>query len=188
MQIPVSVSFRHMEPSPAVEKIIRERARKLEKFSRDIIHCNVIVEAPHMHHHQGNLYHIRIDVTVPGQEIVVQRAPDEHHAHEDAYVAVRDAFDSMRRQLEDYVRQRRGKVKHHEATAHGRVFLLDPERDHGKIETPDGREIYFHRNSLIGASFEDLAIGTELRFVEEAGEKGPQATSVRVVGKHHPVP
>lgn len=187
MKIPLSITFRHMDPSPALENVIRERAGKLERFCQDIIRCDVIVEEPHKHHQQGRLYHVRIDVTVPGKEIVVRRAPDQHHAHEDAYVTVRDAFDSMQRQLEDYVRKRRGDVKTHETPPHGRVFLLDPDGDHGKIETPEGREVYFHRNSLVNASFDDLKLGTELRFTEEAGEKGPQATSVYVVGKHHPV-
>jgi len=165
-----------MTPSPALEAAIRERSEKLEKFCADMIGCHVIVETPHKHHHKGNLYDIRIVVTVPGQEIAVRHTPDAQHSHEDAFVAVRDAFDSMRRQLEDYVRLRRGKV------------YLEPELDYGKIETPDGREIYFHRNSVIDASFDDLVIGAEMRFVEEAGEKGPQATSAYVIGKHHLVP
>jgi ribosomal subunit interface protein len=177
-----------MEPSPALEAVVRERAAKLEKFCDEIIGCQVMFEEPHRHHHQGNLYHFRIDLTVPGKEIVVRRSPDDEHAHEDAFVALRDAFDSVRRQLEDYVRIRRGKVKTHEVPAHGRVIRLAPEQDHGRLETPDGREIYFHRNSLIDTDFDDLSIGTELRFVEEAGEKGPQASSVFVIGKHHPVP
>ena len=85
-------------------------------------------------------------------------------------------------------RKRRGKVKMHEEAAHGRVTVLEPAEDYGRLETADGRDIYFHRNSLGDADFDDLAIGTELRFVEEAGEKGPQASSVFVIGKHHPVP
>jgi ribosomal subunit interface protein len=167
VQKPLEITFRHMTPSPALEATIRERSAKLEKFCADMIGCHVIVETPHKHHHKGNLYDIRIDVTVPGQEIAVRHTPDAQHSHEDAFVAVRDAFDSMRRQLECY---------------------LEPELDYGKIETPDGREIYFHRNSVIDASFDDLVIGAEMRFVEEAGEKGPQATSAYVIGKHHPVP
>lgn len=147
-----------------------------------------MIESPHKHHRKGNLYHLRIDVTVPGDEIVVKRSPDEQHSHEDPYVAVRDAFDSARRQLEDYARKRRGKVKTHEQSAHGRVSVLEPEEDYGRLETPDGRDIFFHRNSLVNADFDDLAVGAELRFVEEAGEKGPQASSVFVIGKHHPVP
>ena len=158
------------------------------KVSSRAIGCQVMFEEPHQHHHQGNLYHFRIDLTVPGKEIVVKRSPGDEHAHEDAFVALRDAFDAMRRQLEDYVRKRRGEVKTQEVPPHGRVIRLEPERDFGRLETPDGREIYFHRNSVIDADFDDLVIGTELRFVEESGEKGPQASSVFVVGKHHPGP
>ncbi len=188
MRKPLEITFRHMDPSPALEAVVRERAEKLEKFCDQIIGCRVVVESPHKHHHKGNLHHLRIDVTVPGAEIVVKRSPDDEHAHEDPYVAVRDAFDSVRRRLEDYTRKRRGKVKTHEQAAHGRVTVLEPAQDYGTLETLDGREIYFHRNSLVKADFDDLAIGTELRFVEEAGEKGTQASSVFVIGKHHPVP
>jgi cold shock CspA family protein len=72
--------------------------------------------------------------------------------------------------------------------AHGRVCYLEPALDYGKIETADGRQVYFHRNSVIDASFDDLELGAELRFIEEAGEKGPQASSAYVIGKHHLVP
>lgn len=188
MQKPLEITFRHMDPSPSLEAVVRERAQKLEKFCDEIIGCRVMFEAPHQHHHQGNLYHFRIDLTVPGKEIVVKRSPDDEHAHEDAFVALRDSFDGVRRQLEDYVRIRRGKVKTHEVPAHGRVIHLSTERDYGRLETPDGRDIYFHRNSLIDAEFDDLAIGTKLRFVEETGERGPQASSVFVMGKQHPAP
>jgi ribosomal subunit interface protein len=188
MHKPLEITFRHMDPSPGLEAVVRERAEKLEKFCDQIIGCRVVIESPHKHHHKGNLHHLRIDVTVPDAEIVVQRSPDDEHAHEDPYVAVRDAFDSMRRQLEDYTRKRRGKVKLHEQSAHGRVAVLEPAQDFGMLETPDGREIYFHRNSLVKADFDNLTIGTKLRFVEEAGEKGTQASSVFVIGKHHPVP
>ena len=188
MQIPLSITWRHMEPSPFAEKAIRQRAAKLEKFFGDITRCDVVVEIPHKHHNQGNLFSIRLDVTVPGKEIVVQRSPDEHQAHQDAYVAIHDAFDSMRRQLEDYARIRRGKVKTHDVPPHGAVMMLYPDEDYGIIRTPDGREIYFHRNALVDTSFDDLSIGTPLRFNEEAGEEGPQATSVYRIGKHHLAP
>ena len=188
MQKPLEMTFRNMDPSPALEEVVRERTGRLEQFCGEIIGCSVVVESPHKHHHKGNLFHVRIDLTVPDREIVVQRSPDEEHAYEDPYVALRDAFDAARRQLEDYVRKRQGKVKHHEDTPHGRVTVLVPEQDYGRLETPDGRDIYFHRNSLVNDDFDDLEIGTELRFAEEAGEKGPQASSAFVIGKHHPAP
>jgi ribosome-associated translation inhibitor RaiA len=76
--------------------------------------CRVVIELHHRHHHQGNLYHVRVDLKVPDAEIVASREPAEHHAHEDVYVAIRDAFNAVRRRLEDYIRRRRGVVKAHE--------------------------------------------------------------------------
>lgn len=114
MQIPLQITFRHLEPSDAIEADIRDKAQKLERFANDITSCRVVVEAPHKHHHKGRIYTVSIDITVPGDEIVASRHPDKQHAHEDAYVAIRDAFNAAQRQLEDYVRERRGKVKSHE--------------------------------------------------------------------------
>ena len=108
MQVPLRVTFREMEPSDAVDQRIRERAAALEQFCGDITACHVVVEERHRHHHQGRLFHVRIDLSVPGTVLVVNREPHAHHEHEDVYVAIRDAFDAARRQLEDYVRERRG--------------------------------------------------------------------------------
>ena len=113
MKKPLEVTFRHMDASPALEKVVRQRVEKLEKFCDQIIGCHVVIESPHKHHQKGNLHHLRIKLTVPGDEIVVQRSPDDNKSHEDPYVVVRDAFDSVRRQLEDYMRKRRGDVKRH---------------------------------------------------------------------------
>lgn len=183
MQLPLQIVFRNMAPSAAVEAKVRERANKLEEYFDRIVSCRVVVEERHRHHHQGNLYHVRVDVKVPGAELVASREPPEHHAHEDVYVAIRDAFDAARRQLQDHARRRSGAVKSHAIPAHGRVAEL--YTDYGKIETPDGRYVYFHRNSVEGAEFRNLTVGKEVRFVEETGELGPQASTVHVIGKHH---
>jgi ribosome-associated translation inhibitor RaiA/cold shock CspA family protein len=185
MKLPLQVVFRNMEPSAAVEAKIRERAEQLDRIYDQIMSCRVLVEAHHKHHHQGNLYHARVDLKVPDTEIVASREPDAHHAHEDVFVAVRDAFDAVDRRLEDYARRRRGQVKVHEVPPHGRIAEL--HSDYGKIETADGRLVYFHRHSVIDADFATLKVGTEVRFVEEVGELGPQASTVHVVGKHHVV-
>jgi ribosomal subunit interface protein len=102
MKLPLEITFRTMEPSEALEANVREHVDKLDKFYDRIMGCWVIVEKDHTHHHQGNLYHVRIDLTVPSKELVVSREPEKHHAHEDVYVAVRDAFRAIRRQLENY--------------------------------------------------------------------------------------
>ena len=185
MKLPLQVTFRHMEPSDALDADIREHAELLDKFAGNIMSCRVVVEAPHQHKHQGQLYQVRINITLPGHEINVTRGRDLHHAHEDPYVAVRDAFNAAQRQLQDLVRVRRGDVKLHETAPHGRVASISPEENFGIIETPDGREIYFHRNSLLDENLNDLDVGTEVRFHEEMGEEGPQASTVQVIGKHH---
>jgi cold shock CspA family protein len=175
-----------MKPSAAVERNIREQARRLDKFSEDIMSCRVVVEAPHRHHHQGYLYHVSMGVRLQGRATIdVTRNPEQHHAHEDVYVAIRDAFDAARRRIEDYARRRRGQVKHHEVPAHGIIVQLFPERDYGTIATRDDRRVYFHRNSVVGADFEQLDMDAEVRFVEEMGEQGPQASTVKLIGKHH---
>ena len=100
-------------------------------------------------------------------------------------MAIRDAFDAARRQLEDYARIQRGDVKVHEIPDYGRVIKLMPEEDYGVLQTPDGREIYFHRNSVLEAGFDALEVGSEVRYVEQEGDKGPQASTVHIIGKHH---
>jgi cold shock CspA family protein/ribosome-associated translation inhibitor RaiA len=185
MQIPLQIAFRNFERSERIEEDVRQHAVKLEEFSDRITSCRVIIEAPHHHHHKGNLYHVRVLVSVPQRELVVDREPPEHHAHEEAHVTIRDAFDAMRRQLEDYVRELRGDVKAHVVPPHGKIARLFPEEEYGFIETADGREIYFHRNSLLEAAFAELQVGTEVRFAEEEGDEGPQASTVRLVGKRH---
>lgn len=115
MQLPIQITFRKMDTSPSVEAHIRERAEALEKFFGRITSCRVVVEQSARRQRKGKLYHIRVDLAVPGREIVVKRDPSEDHAHEDILVAVRDVFDSARRQLEDHARKMRGDVKTHEA-------------------------------------------------------------------------
>ena len=187
MKLPLEIVFRNLEPSEAIEARVRERAEKLEKFYQDIMSCRVVIEAHHKHHHKGNLYHVRIDLTVPDAELIASREPHQHHAHEDVYVAIRDSFDAMRRQLEDYARRRRGDVKVHETPPHGRIVELSPEEDFGRIKSSDGTLIYFHRNSVIDAQFDQLKIGDAVHFAEEMGELGPQASTVHVENKHHTV-
>jgi cold shock CspA family protein len=131
------------------------------------------------------LYHVRVDITVPGAELVASRSRDKNHAHEDVYVAIRDAFDAAKRQLQEYKRKIKGKVKTHETPAHGQVTKLEPDQDYGRIQTSDGRDIYFHRNSLVRGDYGDLEVGSEVRFEEESGEEGPQASTVHIIGKHH---
>lgn len=118
MQLPLEITFHNIDPSPSMESEIRRRARKLEQFAADIVSCRVTVEAPHRHHRHGRLFRVSVDVRLPGGEIVVNRAPLKHQAHEDVYVAIGDAFKAACRQVQDAVRKRRGDVKTHELPPH----------------------------------------------------------------------
>lgn len=104
MRLPLQITFRNVQSSPAVEATIREQAEKLEKFYDRIISCRVVVDAPHRHHHKGKLYHVQIELSVPQNQLVVNRHPQDEPSHEDLYVAVRDAFDTAKRQLQEYVK------------------------------------------------------------------------------------
>jgi len=190
MQLAPQITFRGMDVSEAIEARISDRIEKLEQFHKGIMSCRVVVECSHRHHRKGRIYHISVDVKVPGYEVAVRRDPPEHHAHEDINVAIRDAFDAVRRQLEDHARRVRGQMKAHEAQEHGTVARLFREEGYGFIVSADGQEIYMHLNSVIDDAFDQLRIGDEVRFFTHPGEgeKGLQASSVAKVGKHHPSP
>jgi cold shock CspA family protein len=170
-----------MDHSPVLENRIRELVERLEKFSTQIMRCHVVVEAPHQHQHQGQVFDVHVDLIVPGQEIAIRRSRPADPSHADPYVAVRDAFRAVRRKLQDYEREHRYDVKTHTEMPHGRICELHPEKSFGRIETDDGRFVYFHRNSVLGHAFEKLTTGTEVRFSEEPGEAGPQASTVHII-------
>jgi ribosomal subunit interface protein len=109
MQIPLQITIRDIDHSEALETHIRDKVKKLDEFFNHIMSCRVVVEVPHKHHHQGKQFNVRIDIGVPGSEIVVNR----DHA-EDVYVALRDAFDAAKRKIEDHARKIRGDIKTHE--------------------------------------------------------------------------
>lgn len=182
MQIPIQVSFRHLAPSSFIAAAVKKRARKIEKFFPRITSMRVVIEPLQRKKNQGNLYHVRIDMGVPGREIVVQRNPGRNHAHEDVYVAIRDAFDSARRQLEDFTRQHyQLKVKQHAPVGIGRVIRIFPNEGCGFLQTSDEREIFFHQNCVLNQSFDRIHPGDRVRFVETRGEKGPQASTVSLM-------
>ena len=173
MQVPLQITFHDVSPSEALESHIREKARKLEQFYSGLIGCKVVVDQPGLHQHKGKPFNIRIDLTVPGGEIVVDRQKDE-----DVYVALRDAFGAARRKLEDYGRRQRLEIKAHEPVLSGRVARLVPEERYGFIAGIDGREFYFSAMNLANGNYDDMAEGDEVRFLEDAGKDGLQARRV----------
>ncbi len=179
MQVPLQISVRGVPHSPVLDARIRDKVAKLEEFHPRITSCHVAVEESGKHHHQGRQFTVRVELRVPGREIAVTR---DHH--EDVFVALRDAFDSAKRQLEEVVREKRGDVKVHDIPEHGKIARLSVDEGYGFIETADGRELYFSRENVAYPAFEQLEPGTPVQFIEELTAEGrPQAKRVSA-GKH----
>lgn len=179
--LPLQIAVHNTELSPDVEASIRQRVDRLSRYYDRIMSCRVTIDLPqHRRHTDAALYGVRIDLTVPGGEIVVT-----HQPREELVTALDGAFKAIRRRVQDYARRQRGAVKAHEPQPLGRVAEFYPLAGYGFLETPDSRRIYFDKNSVLNAAFDRLDVGTEVRFTEEEGEKGPQATTVVVVAPSH---
>jgi cold shock CspA family protein/ribosome-associated translation inhibitor RaiA len=190
MQIPVEISFRDMDRSEALAADIQAKANKLGKLFDGITRCWVVIQAPHPRDLQGNLYRVRIQLSVPLRDLIADYESQDNRQHEDPSIAVHDAFDSIRHRLKEYVKEQRSDKKPHGNAPHGRISKIclpegkdHPEHGYGYISTCDGRDVYFHANSVVNVEFSQLEMGSEVHFVEEPGDDGPQAVSVRLVGK-----
>jgi len=181
MQTPLQITFHEVTHSDAVEQYVRTRAAKLDLLAARITGCRVALEMPHRHARHGEHYRVRIDVTLPGGEIVAVRSPDDAKAYQDLYAAIDSAFDDVDRRVQDFVRRQRGDVKPHEKSRHGNVAKLFPYEGYGFLLTEEGDELYFHRNSVLDAAFDRLKVGDRVRFVEDAWEAGPHASTVALV-------
>lgn len=199
MKLPLQVASRGFELPMAAEAWIRDEAAKLERFYPRLMACKVAVESLHHHHKRGSLFHIRIDLTLPVGELVIKHEPGligqarrtgeselQKHwevktLHKNLRLAITDAFKAAGRRLQDYARRQRGQIKRHESPAVGQVTRLLRNRGYGFLMTEDGREIYFHEDSVLNRAFPRLRTGTKVIFAEEQGEKGPQASTVRIM-------
>jgi len=206
VKLPVQITFRNMDRSEAIEEWIRAEAAKLDTFYNRIMRCRVAIEVPHRHHRKGSSYHLRIDLTVPGEEIVVKRQPSLSHRvqqlgeteikkhlelatpHKNLRLAINDAFKAASRQLQDYARRQRGDVKSHAPLRLARVSKILPDEGYGFLTSDDNRGIYFHKNSVLNRAFSRLKVGTVVRFLEEPGEKGPQASTVCIASRESIAP
>jgi cold shock CspA family protein len=182
MDRPVEVTFRNMPRFEAIEQVVQSEAQKLERYARKIVGCRIAIEQPQRFQRQGNAYRVRLFINAAARRpIVVTREPLDSDMHDDLRTIVIGAFKAARRQLQSVVERQRDAKPPHEPRA--LVVRLFPEQDYGFLKTPDGREIYFHRHSVLHGDFERLAVGTEVRFEEAEGDEGPQASTVQIVNK-----
>jgi cold shock CspA family protein len=186
MKVPLEITFRGVDKSDFLEELIRNKAAALEKVCEDVISCRVAVEAPQQHQRGGRPFRVRITLNVPpGHEVAVRREASEGSIHDELPSVIRSAFDAARRKLKKITEKKRGEVKTHpvreEAVA--MVVRLFREDGYGFLKTLDGRDLYFHENSVLQSDFDRLEIGTGVRYEEEEGEDGPQASTVRIIDK-----
>jgi cold shock CspA family protein len=182
VETPVQIDFQGMKPLEMLRTEITGHIAALEERFGRVTACRVVLKAPGEHHHTGGLYEVNIKLALPdGKEINIDRTPLADERHADVHFALNDAFKRARRRLQDQVRRLQGHVKTHEAQPIGTVTQIND--DFGFLQSVDGREIYFHKNSVLDG-LSRLKVGTRVAFAEEAGEKGPQASTVKLLGKH----
>ncbi|MBI2785666.1 MAG: HPF/RaiA family ribosome-associated protein [Legionella longbeachae] len=179
VHFPIHIVFSNFKHSQAIETNARNHAGKLGKYFDRIMNCKMSIETHH-HHHKGKIFHVRIDLIVPNAELIVNRDLIQNHAHEDVYVAIRDAFQAMTRKLKKYAHKQRGEIKYHEPALEGRILEIAPIADYGFIETTNGRRLRFTSKSVIDHDFNKLELGSKVTFVEARSNDGAAASTVYV--------
>ena len=184
MQIPPEITYRNIDKTDSIDSLVREKIAKLEQFCDYMNSCRVVLEKAHENPSSGSPYKVSIDITIPhGREIAVSQNPDEGKQYPPLEAVIRDAFEAARRQLVSITTEQKGERKiHPEQEISAIIVKLFADQDYGFIKAIDtGKEVYFHRNSVVNRNFDELAVGNGVRFKETEGEMGPQATSVMVL-------
>jgi ribosomal subunit interface protein len=171
--IMIQITIRGIPASKLLETHIRQKIEKLDRYNKQITSARVVVELPQKHKHQGKLYNVRIDILVPGKELVVTHKQDE-----DVYIAIRDAFEAIERQLEEHSRKRHGRVKTHEDVLHGHIARILPLEGYGFIEGKDGNEYYFSMTNVNHPHFDQLMIGDAVVYTAQPFSEGWQANRI----------
>ncbi len=188
MQTPVEIDFQGLEANEQLRSCVNRNISVLEQRFGRITACRVLIRGPSERHRKGGVCEISIRLSLPqGREVDIGRSEKAEKADSrtaDPVVALNDAFKRARRRLQDHARRMQGQVKSHEGQPVATVKRFDDAAGFGFLETPDGREIYFHKNSVLDGGARNVAPGTRVTFFEEMGEKGAQASTVRVLGKH----
>ncbi len=191
MQTPVEIDFQGLQANEQLRDCVTRNVAALEQRFGRITACRVVVKGPSERHRKGGAFEVTIRLSLPqGREVDIGRSEgrvrdvDTDNRLLDPVVAINDAFKRARRRLQDHARRMQGHVKAHDAPPVATVARFDAAAGFGFLETGDGREVYFHMNSILDGNARHVAPGTRVTFFEEMGDKGPQASTVRVLGKH----
>ena len=185
MQVPPEIAYRGLDKTEYIDNLIRHKITKLEEICDYLISCHIAIENPHRQRQTGNPYQVRLDLRVPPKhELVVKRKSTGKNNEEPLEALIRRTFQAAQRELKKLVEKQRGEVKRHpEQETMAIVAELFPKENYGFLKTVGGRDIYFHAHSVLNNDFDRLEVGTGVRYSEEAGEKGPQASTVEIVDK-----
>jgi ribosomal subunit interface protein len=184
MQVTPEIKFHDVERSEWVERYILERVQRLDRFAEGITSCHVTLSQEAASHNKGNRYGVMVEVRLPpNHDLAVKKEKVVHDMHTQLPAVINLAFGAIERQLKKTAQLRRAEVKSHDGEPRGLVSRLMPEEGYGFIRSFDERELYFHRNAVLHGDFERLAVGAEVRFEAEEGEKGPQASSVQLISR-----
>ncbi len=176
---PLTISIRgEITHSDAAEQKIRKRADQLIKLDPSITACDVTIESPQHKQQHARIYKVTIRLMIPGEVLVANL--DETA---DLYISIRDAFDNIRDQLISYRQQLRGDIKTHATVLQGKIVRLFD--DFGFIASNTGEEYYFNTNNLTHAKFNQLKVGTLVRFIAAMGDEGPQAHRINTEKHNH---
>jgi cold shock CspA family protein len=185
MQKPLELSFRGVKHTQELDKLIRSEVAKLERVCSYIIGCKVAVEKVQQSQHKGNPFRVRVDVTVPhGHEIVARNKYSKGQVDRPLTTVIHETFDNERDQLKELVQRQHHNVKEHtKQKTNGIVVKVFEQEGYGFIRSMRGEEVYFHKNSVLHNNFKRITVGTGVRYTEEMGHKGPQASTVKIVNK-----
>jgi len=173
--VPLDITVREVPNSLAIESKIRQKTDKLVQHCNKMEFCKVVVGLVQKQKHQGKLYDTHIEVGVPGKRLVVTRKKDE-----DLYVAVRDAFKAMDRQVKRYADEQHGDVKKHVEQLFG--YVARKFEDYGFIETPEGIEYYFNASNVMHKDFDLLEVGEQVVFLDTGAENSDTMQACHVIG------
>lgn len=183
MDVPLQLSFKNVEKTPALDDLVREKVDKLESLSSSLTSCRVHVEREHESQTTGNGYHLRIEMhAAPGHVLLVEDTPGEGSVNDELSSVLIDAFQTATRRPKEHEERNHGEVKTHPQQEVGAVVRnLFAEEGYGFAESLQGETVYFHRNSVINDDWDRLQEGSGVRLVVTEGDKGPQATTVQVI-------
>jgi cold shock CspA family protein len=185
MQTPVEIEFQGLKANEQLRACALKHITVLEERFGRITACRIVIRAPSERHRTGGAHEITIRLALPqGREVDIGRSEKADQRHADATFALSDAFRRARRRLQDHARRLRGQVKTHDGLPIATVRSFDDTVGFGFLETSDGREVYFHQNSVLNGGVRHIAPGARVTFFEEMGDKGPQASTVKLLGKH----